>query len=526
MVSNAAIREFAESLGRAGVIDAKRQKALAAILPEKARNAAFGVQLDRAFERIKTLEYNARARGYREAEMKIVEGAVDAFISCAKMNADRLQNKEVSALNEQLNELENQFTMISYEEGESIMNIRENAQEIVRVYQEGLPALEADTRGEKANVEKLKKAGSYIAEIAASLDSVADGSSDNAAKLERQMCDAMATWAHEFANGNFAESALNELAKAAATAKSWASLKAPVFKTGGGIFGFLNKGAKEAEEGSYVTYEEAIKNENHRRMLVLAKYPEARSKIEALAGLIANTRSSVDTTGQMAMQQTLDMLKEEKARLEAELDAVSLRYELSCQGGAEGDFLLAQQLEDLDYQLSDLDLQIEDYQISLSAQNRGLLANESNIRLLEQTYHILQTQLNNKPNLVSLAGCINFAVLNKILENTASEQDMMEFVNMDALAKTANTMGTETNAAIRNLRAEVRGITHEGTIRTAQTQGQDTARVQREQQANSRAQEILNRRRRTARPEQQTEAQETQTTGAISLDGLALGNDT
>ncbi len=526
MISNSQIKEFADSLASIGVISPKQQKALTAILPEKARAAAFGVQLERAFERIKTLEHNARARGYREAEMKIVSSAVDAFVSFAKHNMDRLQNRDVSALNEQLNQFENQFTMISYEEGENIMNIRENAQQIVSVYMEGISGLEADTQGERAKLDKVKKAQGYITEIATAIDGVADGSSENAAKLQKQIFDAMATWAHEFANGNFADSALNELAKAATAAKSWASLKAPALKAGGGIFGFLNKGTKEAEEGSYYTYEEAMKNENHRRMLVLAKYPEARAKVEAIASLIAKTRSSVDTTGQMAMQQTLDMLKEEKKHLEAELDAVSLRYELSCQGGQEGDYLLAQQLEDLDFQLQDLDDQIADYQVSLSAQNRGLLANESNIRLLEQTYHILTTQINNKANLVSLAGCINFAVLNKILENTANEQDMMEFVNMDALAKTANTMGTETNAALRNLRQEVRGITHEG-IRTTQTQTQqDAVRTQREQQANSRAQEILNRRRRTQRPVEQTETPETQTTGGISLDGLALGNDT
>ena len=526
MITNAQIKEFADSLASAGVISPKQQKALTAILPEKARAAAFGVQLERAFERIKSLEHNARARGYREAEMRIVSNAVDAFASFAKRNMDRLQNREVSALSAQLDQLENDFTMISYEEGENIMNIRENAQQIVSVYMEGIPGLEGDTQGDRAKLDKLKKAQGYITEIATAIDGVADGSSDNAAKLQKQVFDAMATWAHEFANGNFADSALNELAKAATAAKTWAALKAPALKAGGGLFGGLfNKGTKEAEEGSYYTYTEAMKNDSHRRMLVLAKYPEARSKVEAIASLIAKTRQNVDTTGQMAMQQTLDMLKEEKKHLEAELDAVSLRYELSCQGGQEGDYLLAQQLEDLDFQLQDLDLQIEDYQVSLSAQNRGILANESNVRLLEQTYHILTTQINNKTNLVSLAGCINFAVLNKILENTANEQDMMEFVNMDALAKTANTMGTETNAALRNLRQEVRGITHEG-VRTAQTQGQDTARLQREQQANSRAQEILNRRRRTQRPVEQTETPETQTTGGISLDGLALGNDT
>lgn len=525
MITNAQIKEFADSLAAVGVITPKQQKALSAILPEKARAAAFGVQLERAFERIRTLEHNARSRGYREAEMKIVGGAVDAFVSFAKRNMDRLQNRDVSALSEQLNQFENQFTMISYEEGENIMNIRENAQQIVSVYLEGIPGLEGDTQGDRAKLDKVKKAQGYITEIAASIDGVADGSSENAAKLQKQIFDAMATWAHEFANGNFADSALNELAKAATAAKSWAALKAPAIKTGGGIFGFLNKGTKEAEEGAYYTYTEAMKNDSHRRMLVLAKYPEARAKVEAIASLIAKTRQNVDTTGQMAMQQTLDMLKEEKRQLEAELDAVSLRYELSCQGGQEGDYLLAQQLEDLDFQLQDLDLQIEDYQVSLSAQNRGILANESNIRLLEQTYHILTTQINNKTNLVSLAGCINFAVLNKILENTANEQDMMEFVNMDALAKTANTMGTETNAALRNLRQEVRGITHEG-VRVGQTQTQDNARAQREQQANSRAQEILNRRRRTQRPVEQTETPETQTTGGISLDGLAIGNDT
>ena len=407
------------------------------------------------------------------------------------------------------------------------MNIRETAQQIVSVYVEGLPSMEADTRGDRISLDKFKKAQGYITEIASSIDSVADGSSENAAKLQKQIIDSLARWAHEFANGNFADSALNELQKAASAAKSWSALKAPALKTTGGIsgiLGFLNKGTKEAEEGSYYTYEQAMQDSDHRRIRVLAKYPEAKAKVEAIANLIARTRSNLDTSGEMAMQTTLENYKERKRQLEAELDAVALRYELSCQGGQEGDFLLADQLESLDEQLVNIDEEIAEYQLTMSAQQRSRQADEFTLGYLEQTYHILTTVMNNKSNLVALASYVDFAVLSKIIENTATAEEMGQFVNMDALVKAATSMGVKTHQDLRQQRQNIRGITHEGE-RTAHTQGQTTVQDQRQQQANSRAQEILNRRKRTQATAQPTET-EAQTTGAISLDGLAIGNDT
>ena len=525
MLTNEQIKEFADSLAAVGVIKGGQQKALIKIQPDKGKSAAYGVQLERAFERIKKLEHDARARGYREAEMKIIRGAVNSFVSFAKRNAERLQNREVSALDEQLNQFENQYIMISYEEGDTIMNIRENAQQIIGVYQNGLPSMEADTRGDRTALDKVKKAQGYISEIASSIDSVADGSSDNAAKLQKQIIDSLARWAHEFANGNFADSALNELQKAASAAKSWSALKAPALKSTGGLFGFLNKGTKEAEEGSYYTYEQAMQNGDHQRIRTLAKYPEAKTKVEAIQNLIARTRSNLDTSGEMAMQQTLNNYKERKKQLEAELDAVALRYELSCQGGQEGDFLLADQLENLDEQILNIDEEIAEYQLTMSAQQRSRQADEFTLGYLEQTYQILTTVMNNKSNLVALASYVDFAVLSKILENTATPEEMSQFVNMDALVKAATSMGVKTHQDLREQRQSIRSITHEGE-RTAYTQGQTTAHEQRQQQANSRAQEILNRRKRTQAPAETTATTETQTTGGISLDGMSLGNDT
>ena len=135
------IREFAEYLAKAGVIDGKRQKALSAIQPEKARAAAFGPVFTEAFDRIKTLEHKARTRGYRDAELKIVEGAVDALVSFAKGNADKLANRDVSALREAITSFERNLTMITYQEGDNIMTIRENAEKIVATYQGAIPAL-------------------------------------------------------------------------------------------------------------------------------------------------------------------------------------------------------------------------------------------------------------------------------------------------------------------------------------------------------------------------------------------------
>ena len=311
MLTNTQIQAFAESLSAVGVIKTGKKKALSAIQPEKGKAAAYATHLENAFKRIQELDHKARERGYREAEIKVIRSAVDVFITFAKKNVENLQNRNITALNAQLDQIENAYTMIPYNEGDTVMNIRENAQKIIDIYKSGADSLSSNDRAE---IALIQKAQDYIREIAAAIDNVADGSSENAAKLQKQIFDSLAAWAAEYANEHFPESALRELEKAVTAAKTWATLKAPAAVTTGGIFGlFAKKGAvKLAEEGSFLTYEKAMENDNHRRMLVLAKYPEAKEKVEAISSLIEKTRQNADETGLREMEQTYEMLKEEK----------------------------------------------------------------------------------------------------------------------------------------------------------------------------------------------------------------------
>ena len=524
MLTNEQIQTFADSLTAVGVIKTKQKKALGKIMPDKGRSAAYAVQLENAFERLKKLEHDARARGYREAEMKIIRGAVDAFTKFAKRNVEHLQNREVTALGNQFDQFENQFIMISYEEGENIMNIRENAQQIVSLYLAALPTMEADTRGEKTSLDMVKQAKTCIEEIAAAIDSVADGSSENAAKLQKQVLDAMNAWANEFANGNFSAPALATLKGAVTTAKSWASLKAPAAKTSTGIFSFLNKGAasKEAPEGTYHTAEAILGDlkSGHHRIHVLSEYPNAKAKVEAIARLIDRTRAGQDDSGMMALKQQLEVLNQEKAQLAKEQQSVACRFMAN-----QTDLTLATQLNFLQEQIKTKEKQAQRLTARIHQMERSRVAEKTTLSYLEQTYFILTQDMEMKSNLVSLASYVNCAVLNKILEKTASPEEMTSFVQLDALVNAAQSMGLNILTNIESGMDQMNPILEGMQTTTSVPETMSNGMSQADAQALAAAAAIAASLTQT-QPAEQTVETPAQTTGGISLEGTILGNDT
>lgn len=513
------IREFAEYLAKAGVIDSKRQKALSAIQPEKARAAAFGPVFTEAFDRIKTLEHKARTRGYRDAELKIVEGAVDALVSFAKSNADKLANRDVSALREAITSFERNLTMITYQEGDNIMTIRENAEKIVATYQGAIPALRRKAM-DATRSKQLDRAESYLSQIQSSLSAVSDGSSVDAAKLEKQMCDAIERWGAEFGNENFAESAMKELAAAAESAKGWAELKPLAAKKG--LFG-LKKPAEEAKPDAYVTYEEAMKSQTHRRMLVLSQYFDAVSKVEQIPIMVQMKRANSGMEAVMEMQAELEERKAERDELNQKLDSLLARYEIATQSGAEVDYDLMMETEEIQMAMEDNQSLIETYQQQIGDLKRSASADEAILKTIEQTYRLLHSQEKNESNLVSLASLVKFDVIRRVMDNTATPEDMATFVNFDALTQHATRLGIDTRSVLREAQAEAREITNQGRVSTGKTPQQlAEERQKKQQEAKARMDALLASRRTTQTPvQQQTEAQtETQTTGGITLDGI------
>lgn len=522
-MTNQDIKEFAESLAKAGVIDGKRQKALSAIQPEKARAAAFGHVFTEAFDRVRSLEQKARRRGYRDAEMKIMVSAVDALVSFAKGNADKLANRDVSALREAITSLERNLTMITYEEGDYIMTIRDNAEKIVGTYQAAIPALRRKAM-DATRAKQLDRAEGYLSQIQSSLASVSDGSSADAAKLEKQMCDALERWGAEFGNENFAESAMKELAAAAESAKGWAELKPLAAKKG--LFG-LKKATEEASPDAYVTYEGAMANQTHRRMLVLSQYFDAVSKVEQIPIMIQMKRANSGMDAVMEMQAELDNFKEERTELNQKLDSLLARYEIATQSGAEVDYDLMMETEEIQMQMEDNQQLIESYQQQIGDLKRSASADEAILKTIEQTYRLLHSQEKNESNLVSLASHVKFDVIRRVMDNTATPEDMATFVNFDALTQAATRLGIDTRAVLRETQAEVREIANQGRVSTGKTPQQlAEERAKRQQEAKARMDALLASRRTTQTPVEQNENAQTQTTGGISLDGLMIGNDT
>ena len=512
------IKEFAEYLAKAGVIDGKRQKALSAIQPEKARAAAFGPVFTEAFDRVKTLEHKARSRGYRDAEMKIVSGAVDALVSFAKGNSDKLANRDVSSLREAITSFERNLTMITYEEGDYIMSIRDDAEKIVSTYQAAIPALRRKAM-DATRSKQLDRAQTYLSQIQSSLSAVSDGSSADAAKLEKQMCEAMERWGAEFGNENFAESAMKELASAAESAKGWSELKPLAAKKG--LFG-LKKAPAEAEPGSYVTYEAAMASPTHRRMLVLSQYFDAVEKVEQIPIMVQIKRANSGMEAVMDMQAELDNFKQERTELNQRLDSLLARYEIATQSGEEVDYDLMMETEDVEMQIEDNQQLIESYQQQIGDLKRSASADESVLKTIEQTYRLLHSQEKNESNLVSLAAHVKFDVIRRVMDNTATPEDMATFVNFDALTQAATKLGIDTRTVLRETQAEAREIVNQGRVSTGKTPQQlAEEREKRQQEAKARMEARLAARRTTQTPVQQTETQtETQTTGGISLDGL------
>ena len=229
------------------------------------------------------------------------------------------------------------------------MNIREHAQAVIRVYLDGFPSLKSDFSSDETLNANLELSKSHLNAIAVAVGVVADGASEDAARLQQEILGAMGEWAHCFANGLSSTEALTELERAVILAREWASLPDPNAKKGG-IFSLFSKKKKMAEEGSYLTYEKAIKSADHRRMLIHSKYSKAKMMVDTFARLISIFRDTTAT---------------EDARSIAEM---------------------------------------------------------------EETYHLFVHYLFQKEVLISLTDCLDFVVMIKIIEQTATSRDIQDFV--------------------------------------------------------------------------------------------------
>ena len=299
------------------------------------------------------------------------------------------------------------------------MNIREHAQEIIRVYLDAKPTIEADACGSITALELLQQAKGYLEKIAIAIGQVADKDSKKAAILQKQMVDAMGAWASEFANGNFVPRALVSLREAVKVAEQWAKRK--------GILLLFHKKTTNASEGCY-TAEEVFKNKHtpHYDIWVLAEYPKAKEKVEILKQLIDRERFKVqEDFGIVALEKRIDVLHREKECLEQELTSLC--------GQSQTVEVLTTQLESFEEQIKLKEEQIEDLVSHIRQIEQSRKAEETKLSYLEQTYHILVQNMANKSHLILLASYLDSDILKKMIENIASMEEMTSFVNLKTL---------------------------------------------------------------------------------------------
>lgn len=520
-MTNQEIKEFAEYLAKAGVIDGKRQKALSAIQPEKARAAAFGTVFTEAFERIKTLEQKARTRGYREAEMKIMESAVDALVSFAKGNADKVQNRDVSSLRSSLTSFENDFIMITYEEGDTIMNIRENAQQIVQTYQDSLYALRAQAMGSRENEEVINNAERSLRTIRENLSKVADGSTTKAAELEKQLCAALGEWGSKIAFNEFQNNtAARALEKAVQISGDWVGLQVPTEK--GGLF---KRQPKEAAEGDYVTAESLAKDSVYQQILNLAQIPDAKRKIEELPRLIQNTRQSLSSAGLESKKGRLEQKKAEQSTVQAELQAIALRYQLARDKKSKEDpNVVGREMMAKKREMERCAMQVKTLTSDVTRGEAQIKSRLNVIDTVQNLYDTVCDQLDNPALVVYIAEQVQFNLIYKILGGNANEEEIFNFTTNFAViqAKITEmiTSSVQVETGMDGVMADVDAIASEleEQIYSTQTNGQT-------QNSLDEFDSFLATLQQSNAQEEEVQIEDA-SLGEISLDGIMFGNDT
>ena len=189
------------------------------------------------------------------------------------------------------------------------------------------------------------------------------------------------------------------------------------------------------------------------------------------------------------------------------------------------DLTLATQLNFLQEQIKTKEKQAQRLTGRIHQMERSRVAEKTTLSYLEQTYFILTQDMEMKSNLVSLASYVNFAVLNKILEKTASPEEMTSFVQLDALVNAAQSMGLNILSNIETGMDQMNPILEGMQTTTSVPETMSNGMSQADAQALAAAAAIAASLTQTQPTEEPVETP-AQTTGGITLDGLAYSNDT
>ena len=337
------------------------------------------------------------------------------------------------------------------------MSIRKQTLSIIRVYLAGISYLKNDPFCNQTGKEKLEKSEQLLNIVASTIDSAIDDYSEDAAKFQMQILNTMELWAKEYSYGVYTNQSYEELQKAVEYAQFWASLPVSRKETHG-FFKFLSK--KESVETTYLTYDEAMKNEFHHRMLILSKCPEAEKKVEILPSLICEFRSRINIFSSHCKQledakKMLESLEQKKVDLDSKLADAATAFELSLQLQTNGDPQLASELLNINSQIQQIISKIAKLKDNIkNLEEQKKFTNEI-IENLEFVYSVLYAHMCNKQKLVLLADLINIFILYRIMDNTATEQDICDYISMESIFKIAVQEMTDSHQTVFDCRREI-----------------------------------------------------------------------
>lgn len=315
------------------------------------------------------------------------------------------------------------------------MSIREHTQQIISVYLDAVPTMKMDAHDDKNALDKVAQAETYLEEIATIIDTVIDVNTDNAGKLQMKIIDTMGIWANEFTVGNFSQRALISLSEAVEIAKEWASCVPK--KQRSGVSRLFHKKTSKAVEIPHYNADDIFSKPDtgHYRIQTLASYPKAKEKIAMFGSLIEKVRAGLHDSELLEWQQEIDVLKQEKIRIEEEMQAVA-----SQETTKKGDGTLAERLALLVNQFENTNNRISYLSSMIGIAKATDEMIKPTLELLEETYDILTQHEWKKRDIVSLSEYINLDIIQKIINCTVTLEEMQQLTNMHALVKAVQSM--------------------------------------------------------------------------------------
>ena len=304
------------------------------------------------------------------------------------------------------------------------MNILTNAQQIIQLYIDSLAVLRVKKLPD--NNTSFVEAECFLCNIRDNLNKVADATSLNAAKLEKQLCSSLCGWATNVFNMNYkSPSAALSLREAVNISALWADLPPHTAK-----FGLFKGGVREATAADYFTLDDFKQSGIGKQVELLIQTVSAKSKIEAITNLIAMARERLPVDAIERQKQRIEQMTAEQSLLQKELENAALRYQESRdRQEIKYSNMIAKEMMLRRKGIEKCKAKIKALSNDLAFLSMQCTSRENLIRQVEQLLHLVLTHIDNDPLIVSFADMMPPHLIHRMLLGNATKEDLDQFVS-------------------------------------------------------------------------------------------------